>query len=116
YFFCMVVFLIAFALFASSIGIVIKYFGLFLSPIIRLMFYLSSAIMSLDGLSPNMRVLLKINPITYIIMGYRNALLYNVGIWDTLRHGTCFWVITLALLFIGCSLHMRTRERFVDLL
>ncbi|MEG0494150.1 MAG: ABC transporter permease [Clostridia bacterium] len=116
YFFCMVVFLIAFALFASSIGIVIKDFGRFLSPIIRLMFYLSSAIMSLDGLSPNMRVLLKINPITYIIMGYRNALLYNVGIWDTLRHGTCFWVITLALLFIGCSLHMRTRERFVDLL
>jgi len=116
YFGCMVVFLIAFALLASSIGAVLKDFPRFLSPIIRLLFYLSSAIMSLDGYPQRIQTLLKINPATYVIMGYRNSLLYHVGIWETLRHGACFWVVTLLLLWLGCALHMRTRKTFVDIL
>ena len=117
YFFaCIGVFMIAFSLFASSVGTAVKDFGRILSPMIRLVFYLSSVIMSLDGMSPALQKLLKINPITYIVMGYRNSLIYNIGIWEMGWHSLCFWVVTLVLMFLGCTLHMRTRERFVDML
>lgn len=117
YFFaCMVIFLMAFSLFSSAVGAVVKDFGRILSPMIRLVFYLSSVIMSLDGMSPTLQRLLKINPVTYIVMGYRNSLLYNVGVWEMGYHSLCFWSVTLVLMFLGCTLHMRTRERFVDML
>ena len=116
FFLCMVIFLMAFALAASAVGAVVKDFSRLLAPIIRLLFYVSSVILSLDGMSPKMQTLLKINPLTYIIMGYRNSLLYGVGFWEMRWHSLCFWVVTLLLLLIGCTLHMRTRERYVDLL
>lgn len=116
FFFCMVIFMVAFSLFSSSVGTAVKDFGRILSPLIRLLFYLSSVIMSLDGMSPFLQKLLKINPITYIVMGYRNSLLYQVGVWEMGWHSLCFWLVTLVLMFLGCTLHMRTRERFVDML
>lgn len=116
FFLCMVVFLMAFSLASSAIGAVIKDFPRILSPLIRLLFYVSSVILSLEGMSPRMQTLLKINPLTYIIMGYRNSLLYGVGFWEMHWHSLCFWVVTIVLMFIGCTLHVRTRERFVDLL
>lgn len=116
FFFCMVIFLMAFALAASAIGTVVKDFPRILSPLIRLLFYVSSVILSLDGLSPQIQTLLKINPLTYIVMGYRNSLLYNVGVWEMPWHTLCFWVVTGILMVIGCTLHLRTRERFVDML
>lgn len=117
YFFaCMVIFLIAFSLFASAVGTAVKDFGRILSPLIRLLFYLSSVIMSLDGMSHELQTLLKINPLTYIVMGYRNSLLYEIGFWEMHWHSLCFWVVTAALMVVGCTLHMRTRERFVDML
>ena len=116
YLFAMTVFLLAFALCASSIGTVVKDFSMILSPIIRVLMYVSYAIMDLSGLSPRIQMILKINPLTYIIIGYRNALLYHVGFWETPYHTACFWVVTLLLLVLGCRLHTGMREKFVDLL
>lgn len=116
YTFCMAVFLIAFSLFASSIGAVMKDFSGFLNPIIRLLFFVSDTISPNAAYPETLQTILKINPVTYITGGYRNALLYKIGIWETPWHALSFWTVTLVLLFLGSLLHMRTREKFADLL
>lgn len=116
YFFAMTVFLFAFTLLSSAFGAAVEDFGRFLSPVIRLMFYLSYVIIDLNAMPAKLQWLLKLNPATYIVMGYRNTFLYHIGIWESPWHALSFWSVTLLLLFFGCALHIRLRDRFVDML
>ncbi|HHQ0973620.1 TPA: Teichoic acid translocation permease TagG, partial [Listeria innocua] len=42
--------------------------------------------------------------------------LMNRGFWESPSYTMYFWLITLTLLFVGATLHMKFRERFVDYL
>lgn len=82
----------------------------------RLLFYLSSTIIDLDTLPDYAQKILKLNPVTYITMGYRNCLLYGVGLWETPWHALSFWSVTLVLVCLGSLVFARVRSRAVDLL
>ena len=67
-----------------------------------------------DGLSPGLQRVMRLNPLVYIIEGYRKCLLYGEGFWSSPGQGAYFWLAALALLAAGCTLHMRLRNRFID--
>lgn len=109
-------FLLAFGLIASAVNAIFKDFQRFLNPIIRLLFYFSSVVWSLDSLPENIRFIAKFNPLAYIIDGYRNCLLYSTGIIATWQSTLIFWAITILTMILGCRLHMKLRNRFIDLI
>ena len=57
-----------------------------------------------------------INPMSYIVRGYRDAILYHV--WPTAHpfHALYFWIVTLLLLFLGTNVFTRMRAHFADVL
>lgn len=54
------------------------------------------------------------NPISYIIEGYRNSLIYDKVIWPSLGPSVLFWVLTLTLLMIGGTVFLRLKSEFAD--
>ncbi|ECL0184694.1 Teichoic acid translocation permease TagG, partial [Listeria monocytogenes] len=59
---------------------------------------------------------LKLNPIYYLINGFRETFLMEKMFWENPSYTVYFWLLTGVLLFVGASLHMKFRERFVDYL
>ncbi len=116
YMLCGAVFLIGFALAASAINAVFRDFQKMLGPVIRLLMYVSSVVWPIDRLSDKMRFILKLNPLTYIIEGYRDCLLYHDGLFLHWRRTGLFWACTLLLWIIGARLHYRLRKQFIDLI
>ena len=108
------VLLIGAALLTSSLTAVFRDFGELLQPLMRLLFYVSSVVWAIDGLSPGLQRVMRLNPLVYIIEGYRKCLLYGEGFWLSPGQGAYFWLAALALLAAGCTLHMRLRNRFID--
>lgn len=108
------VLLIGAALLTSSLTAVFRDFGELLQPLMRLLFYVSSVVWAIDGLSPGLQRVMRLNPLVYIIEGYRKCLLYGEGFWSSPVQGAYFWLAALALLAAGCTLHMRLRNRFID--
>ena len=108
------VLLIGAALLTSSLTAVFRDFGELLQPLMRLLFYVSSVVWAIDGLSPGLQRVMRLNPLVYIIEGYRKCLLYGEGFWSSPGQGAYFWLAALALLAAGCTLHMRLRNRFID--
>ena len=116
YMLCSFCILSAYGLFVSAITVLFRDFQKLMISVIRLLFYLSPVLWSYDNLEPWIRSVLNLNPFAYIISGYRNCILYGVGILDSWQQGCCFWAFTIILFVLGCSIHMRFRNRFNDLI
>jgi len=86
------------------IGIVLL-FGLYLTPILW----------PPTSVGSDIRWVLDLNPIYYVIDGYRNSLIFGVIDIDPITTGI-FWAIALALLFLGVMVYDRLRPHFSDVL
>ncbi|MFD1429517.1 ABC transporter permease [Lacticaseibacillus mingshuiensis] len=117
YFICMIAFTFAMAIFSATMTVLVRDYQFILQSILRVMLYLSGAIWNLtgSGLPPKLVKFLQLNPIYYVINGYRSAFLSDGLIWENKKATLLFWLITSIILVIGCHLHVKFRARFVDL-
>lgn len=60
--------------------------------------------------------ILKLNPMYYIVSGYRDALINQTGFWENPGLTAYFWVVTAALLLLGTAVFKRLRPHFADVL
>lgn len=111
-----VFFLTAFSLMTSAVCVAVRDFQKILNPFLRLLFYISSVVWPIENLSRQLQALLRLNPLTYIIEGYRNCLLYQTSFLGDWERGLYFWGISLLLFFAACQVHGHLRERFIDMI
>lgn len=116
YMFASLAFLVGFALLASAINVVFRDFQKLLASVVRLLFYITPVVWVQDRLPEGIRAVLKLNPIAYIVDGYRNCILYGKGISDNWQQAIYFWVVTLVLFIWGSMTHMKFRKQFIDLI
>jgi len=116
YFVAMIVFLFACGILNSTITTLIRDYHIALQSLLRLLFYVSGPIWDIDNKNlPEVMVrILKLNPIYYLIEGFRDSLLSREWFWHKGSYSLIFWGITLIILIIGSHLHLKFRNRFVD--
>lgn len=116
YFICLISFLFAFGLLNSTITVLVRDYHIFLQSVIRLLFYVSGPIWNIAdrNLPENLVKILKLNPIYYIIEGFRDTFLSRQWFFEKNTYGVIFWGITFMLLILGSHLHMKFRAKFVD--
>lgn len=66
--------------------------------------------------APWVGTLLKLNPLYYIVAGYRDSMLTGAGLWMRPTLGIYFWVVTLVIFFVGLSFFRKLRPHFSDVL
>lgn len=87
-----------------------------LQSIFRLLFYISGAIWNFQtrNLPEGLVKILEINPLYYLIDGFRDSFLSREWFWNKGTYGLIFWSTTLLLLLIGSHIHLKFRAKFVD--
>ena len=68
------------------------------------------------GLGGILQKILKLNPLFYIVQGYRDSLINKVAIWDHPVLTLYFWVFTLAVFIFGTRLFKKLQVHFADVL
>lgn len=63
-----------------------------------------------------LKTILKLNPMYYVVSGYRNALINKVWFWQTPRMTLYFWAVTLFLVCFGMLVFRRLQKHFADVL
>lgn len=66
-----------------------------------------------DGI---LKTILKLNPMYYIVSGYRNALINKHWFWETPRLTIYFWVVALGVMVLGLLIFKRLKKHFADVL
>ena len=114
--FCTLCFLIAFSLMFSAVTVLFRDFQKILSSVIRLLFYITPIVWNTSSLPVHLQNVLKLNPMYYLVEGYRESLISPYGLIYHGKQMLYFWTVTILLFLFGCRVHVKFRRQFIDLL
>lgn len=100
----------------SAISVFFPDIGNIVVIMIRFMFYLTPVFWELKSFSEKHQIILKLNPLYYIVSGYRDSLIYHKPFWADLTTTIYFWVLCLIFMVIGVSVFKKLRPHFADVL
>ena len=69
-----------------------------------------------DNLPDWAYAIIRLNPLFYIVQGYRGVLLYDQPFWFQWPLDLWFWACTLFVLLLGSLLFGRLKPHFADVL
>ena len=106
------VLLLGIALIFSAVTVYMRDIQHFIGVVLQLLFYATPIVYSIDTIPENFRWILKWNPMTYIIEGYR-AIFYNQTMPDLKALGI-LGVISILILIVGYLLFNKLQKRFAE--
>lgn len=114
--FCSVILVYGISLITSSLAIFSKDVGQIVSVILQFGFWLTPIFWSFSIVSPNIQFWFKLNPVYYLVEGYRNTFIYKRWFWEDPLLTIYFWFVTLFILVVGIWLFKKLRPHFSDVL
>ncbi|GLB46918.1 transport permease protein [Philodulcilactobacillus myokoensis] len=118
YFFAMIMWLVAFSIFNSTISVLVRDYRILLQSIMRMLFYMSGVLFNFQTNAfpaPLVRIL-ELNPFFYVVSGFRDSMLSQSWFWQRPVLTILFWLFVAFFLVVGSHLHYKFRSRFVDLI
>lgn len=117
YLFCSVMLLLGLSWLTSSLTLFMKDTGQVVTIILQFGFWMTPIFWSPKRLSPESLTLIKLNPVYYIVEGYRESFIYKTWFWERQDMFTLyFWSFTLFFFFLGALVFRRLRPHFADVL
>ncbi|KON86249.1 Teichoic acid translocation permease TagG [Sporosarcina globispora] len=98
----------------STITIIIRDIQSLVQSFMRVIMYMLPILWNVNTLPDLLVTILKLNPFFYIIEGFRHTLLGGEWFFNDLPQTLYFWLISILLLFIGSTVHLKFRHKFVD--
>jgi lipopolysaccharide transport system permease protein/teichoic acid transport system permease protein len=114
YIFAMAAFLISTSLFTSSVYLFFPDISNIVGIISRIMFFLTPIFWNTKGLSDKYVLVLKLNPLYYIVNGYRDSLLYQRSILEHPIWAIYYWSFCFLIFIIGIIVFKKLRPHFAD--
>lgn len=117
YLLCAVIFSVSLSMTTSVLNMIARDTRKLILAFMRLLLYLTPVLWNADVIdNPVVRKIVSLNPISYIVGGYRDCFFYHEGIMYDPWSMASFWIITAALFFFGSSMMNKFRTRFIDMI
>lgn len=116
YLFSALILLLGLSWFTSSIVVFLKDVGQLVSMMIQFGFWLTPIFWSLRMIPDKYHWIIEINPLVYIIEGYRNSMIYHTWFWENMSSTLYFWAITGVIFIFGGLTFKKLRPHFADVL
>ncbi|MDH4316857.1 MAG: ABC transporter permease [Desulfobulbaceae bacterium] len=116
YFLALLIFSLGISWAISSLNVFVRDVGQMTAVIIQLGFWATPIFWNIDTMPPKIQLILKINPIFYIINGYRESFIYFIPFWDHPKHTAYFWTVTLFTFLGGAFIFKKLKPQFADAL
>lgn len=116
YLFALLVLLTGLGLLTASLNVFSKDTNQIVNISLQFGFWLTPIFWDLTVIPQNLQSVLQLNPLFYIVEGYRNSFLYSEGFWTTPQLTIYFWSITLITFFLGFFLFRKLQPHFADVL
>lgn len=87
-----------------------------ISIVLQIGMWATPILWDISVLSDEWKILFKLNPMTYIVNGYRSAIYEQEWFFEHFYSSTYFWIFTVTLFCIGSLIFKRLRVHFADVL
>lgn len=117
YSFAAFVFTVGLSYVTASIVVFFQDLTQIIAILLQVLVWATPIMWNIDMLSDGpLKTILRLNPMYYIVSGYRNALINKVWFWQTWQMTLYFWVLTLFLVCFGMLIFKRLQKHFADVL
>jgi ABC-type polysaccharide/polyol phosphate export permease len=116
YLFCSIVLLVGFAWISASLMVFVKDIGNLVGIILQFGFWMTPIFWRIEQIPKKYQIILKLNPVFYIIQGYRDSFLFKNWFWQRPNLTLYFWIVTIITLILGLFIFKKTRPHFADVL
>ena len=116
YSFCMFVFSLAFTYATSSMVVFFKDLTQIINIVLQVGVWAAPIMWSIKQFPEKYRIFIKLNPVYYIINGYRTALYEKTWFWQDFYSTMYFWIITIGVFALGILIFKRLKPHFADVL
>lgn len=123
YFFQFFYYLCCLLLLACGLGWLFSSFNVFIRDtsqavglLLQVGFWATPIFWDLQIMPQRLQWIFKLNPLFYIVQGYRDSFIYFIPVWERPLLSMYFWTVTLALFSFGAYFFNRLRPQFADVL
>lgn len=111
------VLLLGLSFIVSSIAVFLKDASQFIAIALQIGFWLVPVFWSEGTMTEGVMRILRLNPMYYILTGYRNSMIYGINFWEEpIGRILYYWVFTGVIALIGTKMFKKLRVHFADLL
>ena len=100
----------------SAINVFVRDVTHLVAVIIQVGFWATPIFWDINMMPERVQLVLKLNPMYYIVQGYRDSFIYQVPFWHHPYQTIYFWVLSLVLLMAGARIFLRMKPQFADVL
>ena len=116
YFFCAFCLSASLGWLLSSIAIFIKDVANIVAVVLQIGFWMTPLFWDPSAMDSLIRSLLKLNPMYYVCMGYREAVVGDTWFWQHPIQTVYFWTLVVVCFIGGSKLFVRLKPQFDDVL
>ncbi len=118
YTFCTFVLVLAICYTTCSVIVFIRDLGQLIGVLLQILVWATPIMWSIDQLQnhPMLVSIMKLNPVIYIVTGYRDAIYGRIWFFERFFSTVYFWVITAILFGFGAIVYKRLKPHFADVL
>ena len=116
FFLAMCAFCISLSWILAALNVFHRDVGQALGVILMMWFWLTPIVWPLEVLPATARWIVELNPMVYVVEGYRQSLLYAEPAWHDWTGALYFWGVTAFLSLLGPIVFHRLKPHFADVL
>lgn len=116
YLFCTAVFVLALGWLLSALQVFYKDVSQGMTIALNIWFWITPIVWRQTIIPANYHWVIWCNPFSYIVEGYRGALIYRAVVWPPVTQSIYFWGVTATSLMIGVYVFGRLKPEFADVL
>ena len=116
YLFCLIMFLTGLTWITASIQPFFSDISQLIGVVMQILMWGTPILWSINQFPAQYHFLFKLNPLFYIVQGYRDSFFGTGWIWEHAGMTAYFWAFTLVMMIIGSVIYNRLKPHFSDVL
>lgn len=116
YFLCTFFLLLGLGWLLASVSAFIRDVGNLVAVVLQIGFWATPLFWDPSTLEPFVQKILKLNPMYYICMGYRESVVSRIGFWEHPLLTLYFWIWVIVMFVVGVRLFRKLQPHFDDVL
>ncbi len=116
YLFGLLFFSLGLGWFFSALNVFYKDVGQTLSVALNMWFWFTPIVWLLDIIPVKYQYIIKLNPMFYIVDGYKSSFIYHLPFWHNSKEAIYFWIVCVCVFLIGAVTFKRLKPEFAEAL
>ena len=116
YSFCLFVLVLGICYTTCAVMVFFRDIGQIINIVLQIGMWATPILWDINGISPKVQMLVKINPLVYIVNGYRSAIYEKTWFFEDFYSTMYFWIITVVFFGLGALVFKRLKVHFSDVL